>query len=234
MRAVHVLYLTDACFSGSMFRRAPPTRYENTQAFWESAAKDRVVQIITAGGPDEPVLETDGWGSFTRSVHAGLLGAADADGSGFITFEELANFTSKRVEEETGGSQHPLWGNIDGTGTVLLWDVRDTTSEMAQRSPASRPLVQGMEDVLRRVHALMDTKNWSAAEQLVRSLALTHKHLEIHLLLAEIYLEADALGNAALIDTELGYAEKLVREPDEERRMLDLRARLERARRGPF
>ncbi|MBI4700986.1 MAG: caspase family protein [Deltaproteobacteria bacterium] len=234
LRARHVLYLVDACFSGSMFRRPSADQDTNDFAFWENAAAQRVVQIATAGGPGETVLEKGGWGAFTRMLHAALQGPADANRDGVITVPELAGYVVPRVAQDTGGHQHPLWGAVEGTGTVLLWDERRVPAEARKQAAPGRVLVAGMEDELRRVHELMGRQDWKAAEALVRELALRSGHVELSFLLAEIYLAADPLGNAALAEAELRHAEGRKLGAAEERRLLDLRARLEKARRGPY
>lgn len=234
MRARHVLYLMDACFSGTMFRKSVAIDETNSLAFWEAASKQRVVQLMTAGNADEMVLESGGWGSFTRSVHDGLQGKADLNRDQVVTSDELAQYVERRVVDDTGGQQHPLWGNIDGTGTVLLWDRRRLPAEAEDSRSAARAMIRGMEKELRHVHELMFRKEWTAAERIVRDLTLRHSDVELNLLLAEIYLESDALGNAALIDAELGRAAGKSPSTEEQRRLLDLRARLEKRKRAPY
>jgi hypothetical protein len=80
----------------------------------------------------------------------------------------------------------------------------------------------------------MERREWAQAERLLRELMLKHADGELRLLLAEVYLEADPLGNARLIDAELRRAAESKITPEQERRMLDLRARLNKARRGPL
>jgi hypothetical protein len=233
MKARHVLYLVDSCFSGSMFKRAAQVGQPNELAFWEAAAEGRVIQILTAGGADQTVLENDGWGAFTRVIHAGLRGEADANDDGVVTLEELAKHTTERVTKVTKGHQTPLWGNIEGTGTIALFDARRIPVG-DRRNNVVRPLVEGMEDELSKVHERMNRRDWSRAEQMVRDLALKHDHVELKLLLAEIYLSQDALGNSRIIGRELERIERADLSPEQQKRMLDLRARLEKARRGPM
>src|SRR5262249_25664672 len=106
----------------------------------------------------------------------------------------------------------------------------------AAQPPAApaRPLLRGLEAPLGRIHGLMERREWARAEKLLRDLMVDHADVELRLLLAEVYIEADTLGNASLIDAELRHAAEGAATPEEERRMLDLRARLDRARRGPL
>lgn len=234
MHARHTIFLADACFSGTMLRRAEAGVADkaNTLAYWEAAAKDRVVQILTAGRADERVLESNGWGHFTRAVHAGLIGGADRNHDGVVTTEELALYISARVLSEGQGRQHPQWGTMDGSGTALLLDVRRLPRPAVSAPTRSRPVVRGLEVPLGRIHGLMARREWAQAEKLLRDLMIEHGGSELRLLLAEVYIEMDTLGNASLIDAELRRAAETPITPEQQRRMLDLRARLSKARRG--
>ena len=233
MKSRHVLFLVDACFSGSMFKRAEQVGEPNALAFWDAAANNRIIQIMTAGGPDQTVKEFDGWGAFTRVVHNGLQGSADENDDGVVTVAELARLVEKKVPEDTKGHQTPLWGNIEGSGMIALYDARRIPDKL-RTAKTVRPLIKGMEEELKAVHLRMDRKDWPGAEKLVRDLAIKHSNVELNLLLAEIYLLQDGLGNARLIETELGRVEKGKPDTAQQKRMLDLRARAERAKRGPF
>lgn len=234
MKAKHVLFLMDACFSGSMFTRAATTENTNALAYWESAAGKRVVQIITAGGADETVLETDGWGAFTRALHEGLAGPADLNGDLVVTVDELAGHVTTQVEGATRAQQHPQWGNVEGRGTILLWDARRVPTEArVERIP--RELIKGLEDDLRQIHELMDQKDFRPAERAVRDLGVHQSNPELNLLLAEIYAGQDALGNASLVEAELKRVEG---QPglteNQRRRIVATRTAVERARRDRY
>jgi hypothetical protein len=231
MKAKHVLYLVDACFSGSMLKRGARAP-GNDLAFWEAVAKERAIQVLTAGGPDEVVFEFGGWGAFTRAVHAALEGAADADQDGVITFEELSAYVDGRVRRETKGAQHPQWGSVEGTGSTLMWDARRLPPEALPKPRTVRPLIRGIEDELRRIHELMERKDWVEAEKRLRELAVRRGDVELNLLLAEVYLEHDGLGNSSLVAAELSRVEAGPASPAETRRALELRERLEKVKRG--
>jgi hypothetical protein len=233
LRVRHTLFLIDACFSGGMLHRNPVDR-ANDLAYWEAAAQDRVVQILTAGTADELVQESNGWGRFTRAVHAGLAGAADRNQDGVVTTEELAIYTDDRVQRDTQRRQHPQWGTMEGSGTALLLDIRRLPRTAQLAPPRPRPVVRGLEAPLGRIHTLMARREWAQAEKLLRDLMVDRTSCELSLLLAEVYVEADTLGNASLIDTELRHVAEGAATVEQQRRMLDLRARLDKARRGPL
>jgi hypothetical protein len=227
-RARHTLFVMDACFSGVMLRRAATAR-TSALAYWEAAAQDRVVQILTAGQADELVQESGGWGRFSHAVHDGLAGAADEDRDGVVTTEELATYADARVQREAGGRQHPQWGTLEGRGTALLLDVRRLGAS-ARPAAIRRPVVRGLEAPLRRIHGLMERRAWLDAERALRDLMIARDDAELRLLLAEIYLEWNAPAYVKLIDTELRRAAEAEFTEEQRQRWLDLRARLDQVR----
>jgi hypothetical protein len=234
MKAKHVLYLTDACFSGSMFRRSATTENTNALAYWESAGRNRIVQIMTAGNPNETVLEAGGWGAFTRALHGGVQGAADSNRDLVVTIQELAEYVTTQVVSSTQNHQHPQWGNIEGRGTILLWDERRVPTE-ARTAKIPREVVVGFEDDLQKIHDLMDRQEYQPAERAVRNLGLRSANPEFNLLLAEIYVGQDALGNASLVETELQRVEGHAGLTDHQKqRVVQIRTAVERARRNKY
>ena len=72
-----------------------------------------------------------------------------------VTVEELASYANREVIVTTNGHQHPQWGNVEGRGTILLWDARRVPTEArARRIP--REMVAGFEADLAKIHELMD------------------------------------------------------------------------------
>lgn len=232
MKAAHVLFLADACFSGTMFHRGEPAADYNRQAFWDAVADNRVVQVISAGGDGETVLEQDGWGVFTRALHDGLGGSADENGDLVITVAELGTFLTREVPARSKEHQHPQWGWIDGTGMITLVDERRGPPEEGFSTKAHVP--QALATALAPVLASIEGKEMKRAEEAVRDLLLKEDRVYYHLILAEIYLATDALGNASSIEAELRRAEAGGPDPTEMELLLTLRARLERARRRTY
>jgi hypothetical protein len=234
MKARHVVFLVDACFSGSMFKK-PGNAADGGLKYWQATADDRVVEIITAGSAREEVLEFDGWGAFTRRVHAGLNGAADRDHDSVVTGLELSRYVEEAVVTDTHGAQHPQWGNVEGTGTVLFWDAR-LGGNAAHAERLSRGLLlPKQQPKLDQIQQLLDRKQWAAAEPLLRSLSLEATDTAVvSLLLAEVYVELDASSNVQLIQRELDRAERATLSDLERRILLDLRERLQKAERGPL
>lgn len=229
-RNKHTLFLIDACFSGAMFRKPPADLNRNQLAYWEALDEQRLVEILTAGNANETVAEVDGWGTFTRALHSGLGGAADADRDGIVTGRELAEHTIREVRSQTNDRQHPQWGVAEGSGTVRMWDGRRVPKRPER---VTRGLIMpGSEDKLLQVHQQMDAHEWNRAERILRQLGLQKRHPVVNLTLAELYLRQDALGNEALVEQELRAAEQQSLDSEQQRASTEIRARLQRAQRG--
>ena len=104
LRAKHIFYVMDSCFSGLLLR----SRGEGTE---HTTARAR--QVLTAGIEGEEVFEVGGHGLFTKVLLEGLEGGADLDKSGYITATELYTFIAPRVLQESRNAQNPAFGRID-------------------------------------------------------------------------------------------------------------------------
>ena len=94
--AKHTLIAVDACYGGFTLVRgqAPPAVDDR---YLDLLMKARGIQVLTAGQKDEPVIEDQGHGIFTRKLIEGLEGFADEDRDGLVTAPALASWMHKRV-----------------------------------------------------------------------------------------------------------------------------------------
>lgn len=114
LRAKHIFYVIDACFSGLLL--------QNTRGLARVLGKQAVSpltlttlpvrQVLTAGHAGERVVEVGGHGIFTEIFLQGLEGAANTNGDDYITASELYDFVKRRVEQESGNTQHPQFGQF--------------------------------------------------------------------------------------------------------------------------
>jgi hypothetical protein len=104
LRAKHIFYVMDSCFSGLLLRSRGEGK-EHTTA--------RARQVLTAGSEGEEVFEVGGHGLFTKVLLEGLEGDADLDKSGDITATELYKFIAPRVLQASRNAQNPAFGRID-------------------------------------------------------------------------------------------------------------------------
>ena len=152
LTASQVICFLDSCYSGSAGGRsfdhpAYQTRAMLSDEFLESLASEGRF-VVTACGANEVSLESPeaGHGIFTRHLVEGLRGAADADGNGKVTIDELYEYIYEHVERDAralGGSMKPVKkGSV--RGTVYL-----TEYETAERKRA-RELLQGAREAWQR------------------------------------------------------------------------------------
>lgn len=226
----HTIYLIDACFSGAALQRTPFA--QNRLAHWDAKAEDRIVQILTAGQKNEPALERDGWGLFTRALHDGLSGAADGNGDRVITFDELARSALAQVVLSSGGRQHPQEKTMEGFGSALLLDARILPKTLQQsREEKEPPVAPRLKAGITRVRRLMSLHKWAEAEELLQTLWSDRDECELRLLLVEIFLGRDALGYSELIEKELGRVVEGSCTTAQRERVASLRKRLGEVRR---
>lgn len=119
LRAKHVLFVMDACFSGfSLTRDIPPGSVSD--AYLDSVLREPVVQVLTAGRRGERSVEEGGHGLFTRRFLEGVRGLADAEGRGLITVSQLAAWLEPRVVRDSDGRMHPQYSKLDGEGQFVF------------------------------------------------------------------------------------------------------------------
>ncbi len=118
IRAKHILYVMDCCYSGVGLVR-PRSRDD----FIDRMTEYPCVYMITAGQAGEEALETGGHGIFTQYVLRGLDGEADYDNNRVITGTELGQYTQTwviRKAEQLNRTQTPQFGRMDGEGEIVF------------------------------------------------------------------------------------------------------------------
>ena len=111
LRAKHMLFALDSCFSGLLrLRGGVPDAYD---AMASTTAPAR--QVLTAGSEGEQVAEVGGHGLFTKVLIDGLQSAVDLSQGKHITATQLYQFLHRRVVEESRNTQNPAFGRL-GTG----------------------------------------------------------------------------------------------------------------------
>jgi hypothetical protein len=117
--AKHLLYVMDACYSGHGFHRAGGLS-PAINGYVEKITAMRSVQMITAGGKNEQVMEDRGQGVFTQYFLRGLDGEADRDLDGVVTVSELGAYLMPQVSRASNNLQTPQYGRLDGEGEVVF------------------------------------------------------------------------------------------------------------------
>lgn len=119
IKSKHILFLMDSCYSGLGFTRSTGLA-ANENDYIKKIASFRAVQMITAGGMNEQVIEQEGHGIFTKHLLKALKGPADFDNDGYITGSELGTYLRPIVTKESNNRQTPNYGRFEGEGEYIF------------------------------------------------------------------------------------------------------------------
>lgn len=122
-----VVYFMDACHSGNLdfVRRSVGGVDLNRHIQDLSAAENGAVVFSSAAG-SQYALESDEWGNgaFTRAMLEGLRGAADYNGDGAVSVNELNLYVSEAVKALTNNQQTPVMQRPNSIRDFPLATVR--------------------------------------------------------------------------------------------------------------
>jgi len=118
--AKHVYYAMDSCYSGLGFTRGLGLVKRGASNYIDKVTSLRSVQMVTAGGEGEEVLEREGRGLFTSHFLAALEGAADLNADGYVTANEIGTYVTPRVTEDSDAQQTPQSGRLEGEGEIAF------------------------------------------------------------------------------------------------------------------
>ncbi len=122
MKAKHVMFVMDACYSGLGLTRGGPS----SSAFLRENARRSARQMLTAGGADQQVADAgpNGHSVFTWVLLQALAGKGDLNGDGLITGTELAAYVAPAVSAVS--QQTPAFGSLPGSqGGEFVFQVPD-------------------------------------------------------------------------------------------------------------
>ncbi|MGD2185286.1 MAG: caspase family protein [Desulfobacterales bacterium] len=120
IRAKHILYVMDSCYSGLGLNRAAGV-WPGISDYLRKVSAMRVVQIVTAGGQGEQVQEREGHGLFTAYFLKAIAGEADIDKDNVVTGTELGAYLRPTVSNASRQAQTPLFGRLEGEGEFLFF-----------------------------------------------------------------------------------------------------------------
>lgn len=125
MKARHVLYVMDSCFSGEMLRSSGRTltlaNFDGGVDYLDNLAKSRAHVVLTAGSRGERVKEDGGHGVFTGLFLKALSQDHNMPWSdkGYLTARDLGAYIGMKVPEMVP-DQTPQYGRLWGEGDVIL------------------------------------------------------------------------------------------------------------------
>lgn len=120
IRAKHILFIMDACYSGLIFQRTMPA---GSKRFLKDMLLRPVRQVITAGKADELVADSGG-PIPAHSVFTGhLLNALDGNATteeGVLTASGVMSYVYEKVSKDIHSRQTPHYGFFDGDGDFIF------------------------------------------------------------------------------------------------------------------
>jgi hypothetical protein len=187
--AKHVFYVMDACYSGLLTTRSVDAKSRRDLGYIREITKERVRQVLTAGGKGQEVL--DG-GQKGHSVFTGrLIEILEAAGD-FITANEIQVILKEKVYKDAigmGKSQTPSFGTLSGNGDFVF------VPNLEQKAADSRAEVAKLERELKSLEA-------REAEARSREDARKQREIEAQRLAAEAKLKAGQLRQQQLQDEQ--------------------------------
>ncbi len=122
IKAKHVLFIMDACFSGLALHRSAGA---GAARYIKDLVKRPSVQVITAGKADQKVADSggpiSGHSLFTGHLITGLQGEAKTD-LGLITASGVMHYVFSRVGGDAKSNQTPHYGQVVGDGDFVFND----------------------------------------------------------------------------------------------------------------
>ena len=131
IKAKHILYLFDSCFSGMAFTRGTlPEIPTSEEEYYKKLITTSCRQAITAGTANELVndLGPDGKTSpFTFYLLQGLDELSKSSDFGIITASALGSYIEKKVINNPKYNQHPWYDRFEHSerGDLLLWKNKE-------------------------------------------------------------------------------------------------------------
>ena len=145
--AKHLFYVFDACYSGLLTTRAVDNKSRRDLAYLKEITRERVRQVLTAGGKGQEVLDS---GRNGHSVFTGrLIEILEAKGD-FVTANEIQAIIREKVSGDArarGYNQTPAFDAISGSGDFVFvpnieQKVQDNKAELARMEAELKDLEQ--------------------------------------------------------------------------------------------
>ncbi|MAF20946.1 MAG: hypothetical protein CMI55_04775 [Parcubacteria group bacterium] len=175
IQAKHIYYVIDACYSGLGLTRSGPRYSASMEGYLKKVTSLPAIQMLTAGGKGEQVLEADGHGMFTEYFLRGIEGHADADDDGVVTASELGAYLRPSVSKASEQKQTPNYGSLEGEGDfVFMLPAKGTQRADVMPDPELRRMQKEKKSLREREKAL---RSWE--EMLRRQENELKKQIEI-------------------------------------------------------
>jgi uncharacterized caspase-like protein len=119
----HTLFLFDTAVRGWEASAAQALSLEGRSAPEDDTEK-RAVQVLTAADKGESLSRKQDRSLFVEALVRGLSGEADTDKNGWLMASEIGRYVSQHVVDQSKGSQHPVFAQLEGDGDTIMIEGR--------------------------------------------------------------------------------------------------------------
>ncbi len=200
----HTLFLLNAAVRGWEVSTVQPLSLEGRLAP-EDETERRAVQVLTAGDKGESLSQENGRSLFVQALLNGLSGLADRNKNGWLMASEVGAYIQQQVLEQSKGTQHPLFVQLEGEGDTVLMEGRKAAFTMGAEPQSSAERRQAAKMQYERAFALLQTEKSpeEALERLEKALEYDPTFGDAYVLKSYVLLEVlpnlgDALSAAKL------------------------------------
>ena len=153
----HTLFLLNAAVRGWEVSAVQPLSLEGRLAP-EDETERRAVQVLTAGDKGESLSQENGRSLFVLALLNGLSGVADRNKNGWLMASEVGAYIQQQVLEQSKGTQHPLYVQLEGEGDTVLMEGRKAAFTMGAEPHSSAERRQAAKMQYERAFALLQTE----------------------------------------------------------------------------
>ena len=138
-KSKHILLVFDSCYSGLVLTRGFRIAKKSQESgYIKKMHQLDSIQVLTAGGRAEQVIEADGHGLFTDHLLAALSGVADINSDGFTTGTEIYATIRPSVTKKSFNRQTPQFGYLRGEGDIIFSTFSNKTETKSTLSIDSK------------------------------------------------------------------------------------------------
>jgi tetratricopeptide (TPR) repeat protein len=186
----HTLFLLNAAVRGWEVSTVQPLSLEGRLAP-EDETERRAVQVLTAGDKGESLSQENGRSLFVQALLNGLSGMADRNKNGWLMASEVGAYIQQQVLEQSKGTQHPLFVQLEGEGDTVLMEGRKAAFTMGAEPQSSDGRRQAAKMQYERAFALLQTEKSpeEALERLEKALEYDPTFGDAYVLKSYVRLE---------------------------------------------
>ncbi len=204
--AKHQLFLVDACYGGLAASTRGGASSKPARFLLDAMTRSKAIQIITAGGKDQEVVESPEWGhsAFTKALMEALDDRyADFNKDNLITADELYTFLKDRVVKLSSSvsnrPHYPIRGRFDNAEGEFIFVTEDFNSGEEEAPAPADELPDWY------LNPPNDTEEWlyavSSSETLRDALIMSLQYLA-----EKIQTKAIAIRHSFSDSLDLGYS----------------------------